>query len=268
METLAACPLCGNKSPSSLGEKRDYVTGRAFRVQACPQCGLGFVNPRPDPEEIKDYYPSYYSWQEDSSGGFVNRLEKFYRFQSLRFETTRLRAFSGLRTGAVLDVGCGSGDRLAALEEAGFAPHGIEMGSAAEKAIASKRWPIVSGTVFSAQFPTGTFSAVTFYNVIEHIHQPVEAMKRARTWLKPNGVLVVQLPNRRSWQARWCGLRWSSADVPRDLFYFDSRNLCTAMAQAGFELLRIDHVPHLLHPPDTVLLVHVGRAANQVAFGD
>ena len=69
METLAACPLCGSPGLRGDGEKRDYVSGESFRVQTCLACGLGFVNPRPDREEIKAYYPSYYSWQEDGSGG-------------------------------------------------------------------------------------------------------------------------------------------------------------------------------------------------------
>jgi SAM-dependent methyltransferase len=216
------------------------------------------VNPRPEPAEIGAYYPSYYSWQEDGDAGFANRLEKFYRFQSLRYETGRLLAFAGVRGGDILDVGCGSGDRLAILEEAGFTPFGVEMGGAVEAAAASGRWGITRGTVFSAEFPAGKFSAIAFYNVIEHIHAPVEALRRARGWLKPDGALIVQLPNRRCWQARLFGLRWAAADVPRDLYYFDTETLRAAIEGAGFEVLRIDHASHLLHPPTWVLSLFPG----------
>ncbi|HKP98390.1 MAG TPA: class I SAM-dependent methyltransferase [Fibrobacteria bacterium] len=258
METLAACPLCGSPELRGDGEKRDYVSGKSFRVQTCLACGLGFVNPRPDPEEIKAYYPSYYSWREDGSAGLANRLEKFYRYQSLRYETARLRAFTRLASGETLDVGCGSGDRLAVLEEAGFTPHGVEMGGAVEAALASGRWGITKGTVFSADFPPGKFSAVTFYNVIEHIHAPGEALRRARRWLKTDGALVVQLPNRLCWQARLFGLRWAAVDIPRDLFYFDARTLRSAIEEAGFEVTHIDHASHILHPPTWVLSLFPG----------
>lgn len=264
METLSACPLCGSGSLRGEGDKGDYVSGETFRIQSCLGCGLAFVNPRPDPEAIKAYYPSYYSWQEDAGGGWMNRLEKLYRFQSLRYETSRLRAFAGLSSGRILDVGCGAGDRLAALEEAGFAPQGVEMGGAVEAAVASGRWSITRGTVFSADFPEGSFSAVTFYNVIEHIHAPVEAMKRARKWLRRGGTLVVQLPNRRSWQARIFGLRWSSADVPRDLFYFDEATLRTALEQAGFDVVHVDHASHLLHPPAWVITLFPGLDPRRI----
>lgn len=258
VETLDACPLCGKGRLAAWGERRDYVSGQVFRAQTCGDCGLGFVNPRPGPAEIGAYYPPYYSWQEDEGGGLANRLEKFYRFQSLRYETSRMLAFSGVVSGEALDVGCGSGDRLAVLEEAGFKPSGVEMGGAVEAAMASGRWGITRGTVFSAEFAPERFTAVTFYNVIEHIHAPVEALRRARGWLKPDGALVVQLPNRRCWQSRLFGLRWAAADVPRDLYYFDTATLRSAIEQAGFEVIRIDHASHILHPPTWVLSVFPG----------
>jgi hypothetical protein len=99
---------------------------------------------------------------------------------------------------------------------------------------------------------------VTFHNVIEHIHAPVEALRRARGWLKDDGFLVVQLPNRKCGQARLFGLRWAAADVPRDLYYFDTGTLRTALERAGFDILRIDHASHLLHPPTWVLSLFPG----------
>ena len=257
-EALPACPLCGAGDPGTWGSRRDYVSGETFRIRACGRCGLGFVDPRPGPDAIGRYYPPYYAWQEDEAGGVANRLEKFYRFQALRYETRRLSRFTGIATGEALDVGCGSGDRLAILEEAGFRSYGIEMGGAVEKAAAAGRWEIERGTVFSATFPEGKFDLVTFYNVIEHIHEPVEALRRAFAWLKPGGVLAVQLPNRRCWQARLFGARWAAADVPRDLFYFDTETVRTAIESAGFEVTRIDHLPHLLHPPTWVLSLFPG----------
>jgi SAM-dependent methyltransferase len=132
------------------------------------------------------------------------------------------------------------------------------MGGAADAAIASGRWSITKGTVFSAEFGNGGFSAVTFHNVIEHIHAPVAALRCARTWLKKDGFLVVQLPNRKCWQARLFGLRWAAADVPRDLYYFDTDTLRTAIERAGFDVLRIDHASHILHPPTWVLSLFPG----------
>jgi SAM-dependent methyltransferase len=264
METLAACPLCGKGELREAGAKPDYVTAKVFHVQSCAACGLGFVNPRPDPDEIKDYYPSYYSWQEKPSPGFANRLEKIYRFQALRYEIRGFRTFTGLPSGAVLDVGCGAGDRLAVLEEAGYKPHGIEMGGAVDAAIASGRWKITKGTVFSADYPAGSFDAVSFFNVLEHIHSPLEALKRARAWLKPGGSLVVQLPNRRCWQHRLFGVRWAAADVPRDLFYFDTETLRILLGQAGFTVTHIDHASHILHPPTWVLSLFPGLDPRQV----
>lgn len=258
METLTACPHCGGDRLRAEGTKKDYVTGRSFGMQTCMACGLGMVNPRPDPAEIAEYYPSYYSWQEDGGGGFMNRLEKFYRFQSLRYEVGKIKPATGLASGSVLDVGCGSGDRLCVFEEKGYLPQGVELTGSAAAAIASGRWNIIQGTVFTADFPEKSFDAISLYNVLEHLHSPLQALQRCRSWLKDSGILVIQVPNRLSWQAKLFGLRWAAADIPRDLFYFDAGTLGAILSRAGYRLVKVDHGNHPLHPPTLVLSLFPG----------
>ncbi len=264
LETLTSCPLCGATESVDLGRKRDAHSGETFTVQACHACGLGYVNPRPDTAAIGRYYSEHYSWQEEADPGFANRLEKFYRFQLLHYECRRLRRFSGKRNGTVLDVGCGSGDRLTALATAGFSPSGLESGGAVDGAVGSARWPIQKVSLDAAEYPPRSFDLITLYNVLEHLHAPSRAVAKVRHWLKPGGVLVVQVPNRRSWQAGLFGLRWAAVDVPRDLYYFDPKLLRRLLEEQGFRVEALDFRPHLLHPPTWVLSLFPGLDPRSV----
>jgi len=131
----ADCILC--RKPGAPGfEKADkFPPHERFRVVRCPECGLAWVSPRPGPQDIGRYYPDTYSWRPGSQGAepAVHRLERWYRFHLLRYETRQLLANTDLARGdAVLDVGCSSGDRLLVMKEAGLVPAGVEISPAAD----------------------------------------------------------------------------------------------------------------------------------------
>jgi len=131
------CILC-SRPGEPLFEKADkFPPGGRFRVVRCAGRGLAWVNPRPSPEEIGRYYPETYSWRPEAEGAesAVHRLERWYRFHNLRFETRQLMRHADLAAGdAVLDVGCGSGDRLLVMKDAGLEPAGVDVGPAADYA--------------------------------------------------------------------------------------------------------------------------------------
>jgi hypothetical protein len=56
--------------------------------------------------------------------------------------------------------------------------------------------------------------------------------------LKPDGRLIVQVPNAASWQFLLLGEKWNGVDVPRHLVNFRSQDLDKLLEGAGFEVLR------------------------------
>ena len=57
MEKLSSCPVCGNKEFTPFLESNDFfLTKENFTIVQCNDCGLKFLNPRPDANEISRYY--------------------------------------------------------------------------------------------------------------------------------------------------------------------------------------------------------------------
>jgi hypothetical protein len=76
------------------------------------------------------------------------------------------------------------------------------------------------------------------FHVLEHLYEPARYIEAAHEMLKPNGRLVVQVPNASSWQFRLFGSAWNGVDVPRHLVDFKASDLDRVLTQCGFEVLR------------------------------
>jgi len=227
-----------------------------FRIVQCPACGLSWVSPRPSPGDIGRYYPDTYSWRPETGGAepAVHRLERWYRFHLLRFETQQLLRGTDLAAGdAVLDVGCSSGDRLIVMKDAGLVPAGVEISPAADYASQRLGLDVRRGTLEEAHFEDGRFRAVTLYNVLEHIHDPRPVLGEVRRILAPRGWLAIQVPNAASLQARVFGRRWAAMDVPRDLWYWTPRLLARLLRGEHFEPAAVVHQTSFLHPPTAAI---------------
>jgi SAM-dependent methyltransferase len=184
----------------------------------------------------------------------VHRLERAYRFHLLRFETRSMLRRTDLAPGdKVLDVGCGSGDRLLVMKEAGLEPAGVEITPAADYARDRLGLDVRRGTLEEAAFDAGAFRAVTLHNVLEHVHDPRSLLAEARRVLAPDGWLVVQVPNAASGQARLFGRRWAALDAPRDLYYYTPAALGRLLESAGFAVRSVAHRTSFPHPPTAAI---------------
>jgi SAM-dependent methyltransferase len=154
----------------------------------------------------------------------------------------RLRELDGLPPGRLLDVGSGKGAFLAAARDAGWDVLGVEFAAeAAEAARATFGIDVIVGD-FLAIRPLGTFDVVTMWHVLEHVRDPMGALVHAADSLKPDGRLVVSVPNIESLQARLGGEDWFHLDLPRHLFHFTPRSLATLVEGAGFRVERIGYL--------------------------
>jgi SAM-dependent methyltransferase len=94
-----------------------------------------------------------------------------------------------------------------------------------------------NGSFAETRFPSDSFDAITLWNVLEHVEDPVDELTRAHGLLKPRGVLALSVPNLQSWDARAFGIYWIGWDVPRHLHLFPLPLLQTVLARVGFEVL-------------------------------
>jgi 2-polyprenyl-3-methyl-5-hydroxy-6-metoxy-1,4-benzoquinol methylase len=254
------CNLCGLDDTRVLFRKRDkfHISDDEFQVVACQRCGLLYVNPRPTETEIGKFYPETYSWKETFEADsfpirWIRNLEKGYRYHLLKDEASKVLRVTGRKGGKVLDIGCGTGDRLDVLRERGFETYGVETSDSADYATDHLKLNVVKGDLFSAHFPGAFFDMVTLYNVLEHTHHPVGVIREINRILKKEGLLIIQVPNKDSLQCKIFKKRWAAFDVPRDLYYFGTHTLTSLLQKGGFQIKGIDQFMNWWHPPTLVI---------------
>lgn len=238
------CPVCTAR------ESVPYLEARGYSVVRCTGCGLRYVNPQPSAEELNEVYAGFDQGSQWRSG--EEHFNRGVRKAILRFK----------RSGAALDIGSGSGNFLRGLREAGFSVKGVEP-SASGAAYAQSVHGIetFNGTIedFLAGGERRPFDVVTILNVLEHLRDPAAVLLDLHRWLRPDGILVVVVPDARFHAAigtirRWLGFLdpfWMNTerhplvgfDPPYHLYSFEPRTLSLLLEGCGYRPLHCRHAP-------------------------
>jgi 2-polyprenyl-3-methyl-5-hydroxy-6-metoxy-1,4-benzoquinol methylase len=229
------CDICGSGVAREL-YKAKYRVGNSseyFTIAECAGCGVLRTLPVMGERELSYYYPS--DCQEKDQGPREGRA------RASQSEKIRFLNLCGLSGGRILDVGCGSGLFLRALDPLRWNRFGVEAGKAASEAMnrALGQGRVFHGTLIESACEDAYFDVVTFWSSLGHTNQPGTNLKEARRILKTGGALIVQVPNAASYQARAFGGDWSALDVPRHRYHFTPQALSRALLAAGFEICRI-----------------------------
>ena len=243
----ASCPICHAAQLSALPPGRDRLFGLAkgaFHLLRCASCECIFQNPLPDKGRLGEFYPQEYWWpgqapQENLRTRIFRNLEKTYRELVVQDHARFVKKWAGKLSSdekLLLDVGCGNGTFLHAAASHGFVPHGMDVSARAVE-IARKEYgyPVRQGEIGAKVWDDCRFDFITMFHVMEHLPDPRLALKYARELLRPAGVLILQVPNVSSMQARIFGSRWSGLDVPRHLVNFTPRSLALLLEEEGYE---------------------------------
>lgn len=101
--------------------------------------------------------------------------------------------------------------------------------------------PAVCATLSRAPLARASCSVVTMFHVLEHLYDPGSYLEAAHALLKPEGRLVIQVPNASSWQFLLFGSRWNGIDVPRHLIDFRKSDVESLLDTCGFQVVRYKH---------------------------
>ena len=245
------CPLCGAPLQGTPLPARDRWFGveGEFEIRECTHCELGITCPRPDGDALAAYYPSEYdAWRP--SRGLVGLVR--HALAEIRASLPPYGALKRRGSGALLDVGCGRGDLASSFARAGWSSAGLDISPAAVAAALAAGVDARVGTIETAPWPDGSFDLIVMNHSLEHMPDPVGAMRRAHRLLRKGGALVAGVPNWGSWQRRLFGTYWTPLDVPRHLTHFSPRALHLAANQTGFVRGRTRNYPTGVGLPGSV----------------
>jgi SAM-dependent methyltransferase len=235
----SACPRCESEVYTTLfrGTDRLYATtNRYFNVVECSNCALLRLDPKPSAEELATFYPETYWWEQapSSAGRLAELYRQFVLSDHVWFASRAIR-----REGPVLDVGCGGGSFLHAIEKQGHAVFGSDISpKAARTALTQYGIPTTCASLPDLPFRSESFALVTMFHVLEHLADPLTTLEAVWRLVAPGGRIVVQVPNAACWQMLLLGERWSGLDIPRHLIDFRSDDLEGLLEHCGFEVRR------------------------------
>ena len=236
------CPLCSKTGGPVLGVMGRH--GVPVRNVACADCGLVYVTPRPTQDDMAEFYRASYRTQhliphQTADGGTAEPgTPEFDEALAHRGRVLGASALSlgGVKPGdRVLDVGCHRGAELRAMrEKVPIEAFGIEPGET-EAALAMEHDIKVHVGVLETFEPGGLlFDQVQMFHVLEHLHDPVAALTTLRSFLKPEGRLVICVPDVLQ---PYGGLR-HFFQYPH-LFSFSPNTLMGMFRRAGLQPLRM-----------------------------
>lgn len=219
------CPLCGSPQSDLIYTRADLrheIDATRFRVVRCRDCGMGFVNPRPDRVAIHRWYPpEFYGSTETPEEAIARQRERLEAMAAW---------LAHLSPGRLLDVGCYKGEFAWWMRRHGWETSGAEFSQVPPNAFGIE---IHCGELSALRGQR--FDAITMWAVLEHVHDPRALIRDAAALLRPGGRLFVLVPNFRSLPARYL----LHDDVPRHLLMFTPGTLRRVLEESGFTVRRL-----------------------------
>lgn len=232
------CNLCGSQ------DHKPFCPENGRGLVQCQHCGLVYVNPRPDPQELYALYGETY-FQNDESGvvGYADYL---------RDEPHIRRTFAGrlrwlqkwVQPGRLLDVGCAAGFFLDEAQQRGWQVEGLDVSAFAVGYVQQRfGYPVQHGSLTQLDHPAESYDLITLWDVIEHVPDPKAYVEKSAQLLRKGGLISLATPDVDSLPARLTGKRWVGYKLSEEhVYYFSVQTLRRMLDEAGFDVIDVRHV--------------------------
>jgi SAM-dependent methyltransferase len=254
---VPACIICNNTGDNETFVIRELQLGlgEEFTYQLCSACGtMQLLDP---PADLGRYYPNedYYSFKMEMKAlrkpGFLRTGKAEYLlygkhkligpllsigYKLPEYYTWMINTRAQLND-AILDVGCGNGSLLTKLYKMGFMDlTGIDPFINEGHDYGAIR--ILKKEIDQME---GKFDVIMMHHALEHMADPLKAMKKAHFLLKDHKCLLVRIPVMGNYG--WNKYRefWAGLDAPRHMFIPSEKGMRLLASQAGFELMKIEY---------------------------
>ncbi|WP_378186064.1 class I SAM-dependent methyltransferase [Aquimarina sp. W85] len=224
-----------NKSSNLYLECIDHtVSKESFKLLYNEDYDVLETFPKPTKDKLPDYYKSEdYISHTDGQRNLFEKLYHKVKGYMLQKKVVLINSFAG-KKGTLLDIGAGTGDFLLRAKNKGWLIYGVEPNPEARKIARSKNIPLVTEL---SELPNQKFDVITLWHVLEHVYDLDQTIVQIKQYLKDDGVLIIAVPNYKSYDAQIYNKFWAAYDVPRHLWHFSKQSISKIGATFGFRLI-------------------------------
>ena len=215
----------------------DYsVSKETFDLYYDQDLDLLITSPQPSPENLGSYYESNdYISHTDSKRSLFEKAYHFVKGIALKNKLNLINNCSSSK-GNLLDIGAGTGDFLLTAKQNGWETIGVEP---SEKA---KGIAIGKGIKFSdstQDLESHSFDVITMWHVLEHVPNLEIQIKELKRLIKPNGTIIIAVPNFKSYDANYYGEFWAAYDVPIHFWHFSKKAIQLLFEKENIKLEKV-----------------------------
>lgn len=209
-----------------------------FILRRCPSCDL-VLTCDVTPQILQGAYArEYYGSGSQKFLGFIEVTLKFLSKRRAQW----LKSYSEKhqdRPLKALDIGCGRGLLLSALQNEGLEVAGLERSATPLSQTIAKNVHI--GELSDPEITKDVYDLIVIWHVLEHLETPQRILSECRDLLRPNGVIAIAIPNYASLQRRVFGRHWFHLDVPRHVVHISDQWLERQLVSQGFSIETVRH---------------------------
>ena len=224
------------KKENTYSVVKDFsVSGESFSLLLNDEYQILKTDPQPSLDKLPSYYESEdYISHTDGSRTLFEKVYQGVKRNAIRKKVALLSKFS--QKGSVLDIGAGTGDFLTEAKNKGWNVTGIEPNAKAKQIAISK------GVTFSETLEileSHSFDVITMWHVLEHVPDLEFQLSELKRLLKPNGTIIIAVPNFKSYDAKKYKVFWAAYDVPRHLWHFSKTSIEKLFQNKNMKLIKV-----------------------------
>jgi 2-polyprenyl-3-methyl-5-hydroxy-6-metoxy-1,4-benzoquinol methylase len=212
------------------------VSKEVFDLYHDEELDMLITHPQPSLDMLWKYYESAdYISHTDSKRSLFEKAYHFVKSIALKNKLDLINSLQPHK-GKILDIGAGTGDFLFIAKQNGWQTTGVEPSDKARKIAISKGISFVENTT---QIEDHSFDVITMWHVLEHVPDLEQQKKELKRLLKPKGVLVIAVPNFKSFDSQYYGKFWAAYDVPIHFWHFSKSAIQKLFQKEQMELVKI-----------------------------